>query len=107
MRGILVDYARARHTEKRGAALPAVTLPDSRAATPAPDLDILDLNAALDELEQLDPTQSRVVELRYFGGLSIEETAQVMGLSASTVKRNWILAKTWIRRRLLQGGPQP
>jgi RNA polymerase sigma factor (TIGR02999 family) len=106
MRGILVDYARARQTEKRGAGAQSITLSEADAAASGPDLDILDLNAALDELEKLDPFQSRVVELRYFGGLSIEETAEVACVSASTVKREWILAKTWIRRRLLDGRPQ-
>lgn len=103
MRGILVDYARARRSQKRGAGTPTVTLSEADAPAPEPDLDILDLNAALDELQQLDPLQSRVVELRYFGGLSIEDTAEVTGVSVSTVKREWLVAKTWIRRRLLGG----
>ncbi len=103
MRGILVDYARARRRQKRGAGAPTITLSEADAAIPETDLDILDLNAALDELQKLDPLQSRVVELRYFGGLSIEDTAEVTGVSVSTVKREWLVAKTWIRRRLLGG----
>ena len=68
-----------------------------------PDIDVLALNDALKELEILDPMQGRIVELRYFSGLSIPETAEATGVSESTVKREWIVAKTWIRRRLLEG----
>jgi RNA polymerase sigma factor (TIGR02999 family) len=102
MRGILVDHARARRADKRGGGAVSITLSDGRAPTTAPDVDVLDLHTALEELERLDPAQSRVIELRYFGGLSIDETAEVMGVSASTVKREWVLAKTWIRRRMTQ-----
>jgi RNA polymerase sigma factor (TIGR02999 family) len=102
MRGILVDYARARQTRKRGAGQVNLTLIDTDAAALPPDVDVLDLNTALGELEGIDPFQARIVELRYFGGLSIEETAELESISASTVKREWIMAKTWIRRRLLQ-----
>ncbi len=103
MRGILVDHARARQTEKRGCRLPTLTIADTDAATPPQDVEILDVHAALDELEKLDAFQGRVVELRYFGGMSIEETAEALGVSVSTVKREWVLAKTWIRKRLLRG----
>lgn len=102
MRRILVDYARARATAKRDSSELRVALhntPDESAT----DAGVLDLNAALDELEQLDPPRGRLVEMRYFGGLSIEEAAEALGVSASTVKRDWILAKTWLRRRLLKG----
>jgi RNA polymerase sigma factor (TIGR02999 family) len=102
MRSILVDYARARLTQKRGAGQLNLTLTDTDAATTPPDVDVLDLHIALEELEAIDPFQSRIVELRYFGGLSIDETAELESISASTVKREWIMAKTWIRRRLLQ-----
>jgi RNA polymerase sigma factor (TIGR02999 family) len=102
MRGILVDYARARQTQKRGAGQVALSLVDTDAAAPPPDVDVLDLNTALDELDAIDPLQSRIVELRYFGGLTIEDTAELESVSPSTVKREWIMAKTWIRRRLLQ-----
>lgn len=107
MRGILVDYARARQTEKRGGQIPTLTLTDTDASSAATGVDILDLHRALEELEKLDSFQSHVVELRYLGGLSIPETAAVTGVSESTVKREWLVAKTWIRRRLLQerGGP--
>ena len=101
MRNILVDYARARQTQKRG-GLVNLTVVDAGASTKPPEVEILDLNTALHELESIDAFQSRIVELRYFGGLSIDETADLERVSASTVKREWIMAKTWIRRRLLQ-----
>ena len=102
MRNILVDYARARQTRKRSAAQVTLTIAGIDAASLPAEVEILDLNSALDELEAVDWFQSRVVELRYFGGLSIEETAEVESVSASTVKREWIMAKTWIRRRLME-----
>jgi RNA polymerase sigma factor (TIGR02999 family) len=102
MRGILVDHARARRAAKRGGGALTITVSERHAATDPPEVDVIDLHDALEALEKLDPQQSRVLELRYFGGLTIEETAEVMGTSASTVKRDWILAKTWIRRRLLR-----
>jgi RNA polymerase sigma factor (TIGR02999 family) len=102
MRGILVDYGRARRTAKRDAGQLRVAL-YSRPGEGAMDADVVDLNDALDDLEKLNAVQSRVVELRYFGGLSIEEAAEALNLSLSTVKRDWLLAKTWLRRRLLEG----
>lgn len=104
MRGILVDYARARLAAKRQGDPAAFTVALSTPST-VPPVDLLDLHAALQELETIDATQSRVVELRYFGGLSIEETANAMGISGSTVNREWILAKTWLRRRILGREP--
>jgi RNA polymerase sigma factor (TIGR02999 family) len=101
MRGILVDYARARRTAKRGSGALTITLSEHQPAAEEPAVDILDLHEALQELEKLDPDQSRVVELRYFGGFSIEEAAEAMGISPSTVKREWLFAKTWLHRRLL------
>ncbi len=106
MRGILVDHARARRTAKRSGDGMTVALEERRAPADTQDVDVLDLHAALEELETLDAAQSRVVELRYFGGLTIEEAAVVMGVSASSVKREWVLAKTWLRRRML-GGKRP
>ncbi len=106
MREILVDYARAKRTAKRGGGAITVTLSDPPAA-PVAGVDVLDLHGALAELEKVHPGQGRVVELRYFGGLSIEEAAEVMGVSTSTVKREWIVAKTWIHRRLLGAGASP
>jgi RNA polymerase sigma factor (TIGR02999 family) len=103
VRNVLVDHARAREASKRGSGAFTVVLTDEVARVPAPEVNLLDLDAALCELERLDPQHSRIVELRYFAGLSIEETAAVVGTSASSVKRDWVLAKTWIRRRM-EGG---
>ena len=107
MRTILIDHARARKSRKRGGGIASFTLIDSDAVTAPPNVEILELNAALEELEKLDPMQGRIVELRYFTGLSIPETAEAVGVSESTVKREWIVAKTWIRRRLLEGKSEP
>ena len=106
MRSILVDYARARLAKKRGGGAP-VTVVEANTPSPTMAVDVLDLNAAMDELAKLDPFQAQVVELRYFGGLSVRETAEVTRVSESTVKREWILAKTWIRRRILEEGSRP
>jgi RNA polymerase sigma factor (TIGR02999 family) len=106
MRSILIDYARARRSLKRGGGIPPLAIIDTDAAVSPPSIDVLELNEALQELEVLDPLTVRIVELRYFSGLSIPETAEATGVSESTVKREWVLAKTWIRRRLLEGKSQ-
>ena len=103
MRSILIDYARARKSIKRGGGVPALPLIDTDAVATPPDVDILQLNEALEELEKFDRLQGRVVELRYFSGLSIPETAEALCISESSVKREWTIAKTWIRRRMLEG----
>ncbi len=100
VRAVLVDHARARRAVKRGAGAIGVELTDGAAAVPPPPIDLLDLDAALTALEQLDAQQSRIVELRHFAGLSIEETASVLDISPSSVKRDWLVAKTWIRRHM-------
>ena len=100
VRAVLVDHARARDAAKRGDGAVGVELSEEHASVDAPAVDVLDLDAALVELEAMDSEQSRIVELRYFAGLSIEETAEAMGTSPSSVKRGWLAAKTWIRRRL-------
>lgn len=101
MRHLLVDHARRRRAAKRG-GLP-VTLDEGRFDLGA-DLtqteEILAVDELLDRLSRLDPQQARVIELRYFGGLSIEETAEAMGLSVRTVKRDWTMAKAWLRGQL-------
>jgi RNA polymerase sigma factor (TIGR02999 family) len=105
MRNILVDNARARRTEKRGGGLQPVTF-DVAAFVPAgSDPDVVALDEALRELEARDPVRSRVVELRYFGGLSIEEVAEVMRVSSPTVKRHWTTARAWLHRELSRRGP--
>ena len=105
MRGILVDYARAKRTAKRGGGALTVALAECHSPALAPAVDVLDVHEALEELEKIHRVQSQVVELRYFGGFSIEEVAELTGVSASTVKREWIVAKTWIHRRMLRREP--
>lgn len=99
MRRILVDHARARHAAKRGDGL-KVTLDEGMAQAEAQSLDVLALDRALNELVKLDEQQGKVVELRYFAGLSIEETAEAMSISAATVKREWTMAKAWLARAI-------
>jgi RNA polymerase sigma factor (TIGR02999 family) len=100
IRGILVDYARAKLTVKRGAGAAQISLSDAMIGQDPGEVDLLDLDNALNALQKLDPQQSQIVEMRFFGGLSIEETAEVLKVSPSTVKRDWIMAKTWIRRQM-------
>jgi RNA polymerase sigma factor (TIGR02999 family) len=100
MRQILVDAARARRAEKRGGDSPRVPLEDWVAAEPAKDVEILALDEALSRLAQEDVRRSKVVELRYFGGLTAEETAAVLGVSVETVTRDWKVARLWLRRQL-------
>jgi RNA polymerase sigma factor (TIGR02999 family) len=107
MRTILIDHARARKRKRRGGGETNFSLRDSDAEVPPSDVEILDLNSALEDLEKLDPMQGRIVELRYFSGLTIPETAEATGVSESTVKHEWIVAKRWIRRRLPEGKNEP
>ena len=100
VRAVLVDHARARGAVKRGDGAVGVELAEGHASVAARPVDLLDLDAALVELEAMNAEQSRIVELRYFAGLSIDETAEALAISPSTVKRGWLAAKTWIRRRL-------
>lgn len=100
MRRILVDYARASHREKRGGGAIVLAL-DEHLDTPAhKGLQLIALDDALNDLEKLDPQQSRVVELRFFAGLSIEETAEVLHLSKATVNRDWVRARAWLLRAI-------
>lgn len=102
MRHLLVDHARRRLAAKRGdgAAMAQIDELADIIASPLPDERLLDLNAALDQLSLLDERQGRIVELRFFAGLSIEETAGVMALSPSTVKREWATARAWLYREV-------
>ncbi|MEP6706414.1 MAG: sigma-70 family RNA polymerase sigma factor [Pyrinomonadaceae bacterium] len=101
MRRILVDHARLRHAEKRGGAeQQRLSITSAGDLAIKPDLDVLALHEALEELATIDPQQSRIVELKFFGGLSIEETAEVMKLGHATVERDWKMARAWLRRKL-------
>jgi RNA polymerase sigma factor (TIGR02999 family) len=101
MRQVLIDHARAAKAVKRGRAL-CVTLSEAQAASPPPDVDLLALDEALEALGRLDPRQERLVELRFFGGLTVEEAAAAEGVSVATAHREWALAKAWLYRRLKQ-----
>jgi len=111
MRQILVQRARARHAEKRGGKdAERITLDESimigdgdlsrRSAEREGGVDVLELDAALEKLAALDPQQARIVELRYFGGLTVEEAAETLDISPATVKRHWTLARAWLRKEL-------
>ena len=102
MRRILVDHARARLADKRGGGQAHVTLSDGVNAPAAEDaMEVVALHEALERLAAMDPDQARIVELRYFGGLTIEETAEATGVSPTTVKAEWAIARAWLRRELL------
>lgn len=105
MRRVLVDLARARTARKRGSKAVRVSLSDVDAGVGAkdPDPEIWELDDALTELSSFDPHLGRLVELRYFAGLSVVETAEVMGQSPATVKRHWQVAKGWLHRRITKG----
>jgi RNA polymerase sigma-70 factor (ECF subfamily) len=103
MRQVLVDHARSRGYQKRGAGAQRVSLDEALLASPGPSLDVVALDRALDALAAVDERKSRVVELRFFGGLSVEETADLLHLSNDTIKRDWRLAKLWLLREL-EGG---
>jgi len=100
MRRVLVDYARERDAQKRGAGALRVPLADSVAIAAADRTDVLAVDDALNRLNAIDPDQVRLVELRFFGGLTIEETAEVMGWWAGSVKREWVVAKAWLQREI-------
>jgi RNA polymerase sigma-70 factor, ECF subfamily len=104
MRQILVQRARARRAAKRGGAPQRVTLDDALLAGEGASVDILALDEALTRLAEIDPTQAKVVELRYFGGLTIEETAAALRSSPATVKREWAMARAWLKNELGPGG---
>ncbi len=97
MRHILVDYARSRQAAKRGGDGARVSLSSASPNERGQDFDILALHEALERLEAFDPQKARIVEVRYFGGLTIEQTAEVLGISAASVKRGWTLARAWLR----------
>ena len=103
MRRVLVDYSRGHHAAKRGGYAGKIYLKEAEVAVKGRGADVVAVDRALDRLEQLDPLQASLVELRFFGGLSIEETASVLGISPATVKRHWNVAKAWLARELRSG----
>jgi RNA polymerase sigma factor (TIGR02999 family) len=101
MRRILVDFARSRRYGKRGGGVPALALDDAAMLSGEKTTDLVALDEALSSLSKLDLRQSRVVELRFFGGLTVEETAEVLKVSAGTIRRDWSLARAWLRREIV------
>lgn len=104
MRHILVDYARTKHSQKRGGWQERITLADDAVSTKSNSKEIIALDDALKNLEQIDVRRSRVVELKFFGGLTMEEIAEVLNISSDTVKRDWKFARTWLLREVLGTG---
>ena len=104
MRRILVSHARGRHAAKRGGGGQRITLEEGLAVAPERDVNLLALDEALTKLESIDPEKTRMVELRFFSGLSIEETATVLGVSPRTVDRQWEIAKAWLHREIVAAG---
>jgi RNA polymerase sigma factor (TIGR02999 family) len=100
MRHVLVDHARAKKAAKRGGGQERVTMVDAAAPAGASALDVLDVDDALEELGRMDPRKARVVELRFFGGLTEQEAAHALGVSATTVEDDWRFARAWLHRRL-------
>jgi len=100
MRRILVDHARTRKRAKRGGSDIRVPLEDAVAIAKAPQLDVVALDEALNRLAEIDEQQGKIVELRFFSGLTVEETAEVLGISPATVKRDWSMAKAWLHREI-------
>jgi RNA polymerase sigma factor (TIGR02999 family) len=103
MRRVLVDYARSRGYHKRGAGAAPLALDEARLASPDRDPQILELDEALDRLARQDPRKAQAVELRFFGGFSVEETAEALGVSPQTVLRDWAFVKAWLMREMGRG----
>ena len=113
MRHVLVDYARQRNAQRRGDGAMKLSLSDTKAALEVEEaqaatfdesgVDVVAIDSALQKLEKIDAPQSRIVELRYFGGLTLEETASVTGITVASVKREWTMARAWLRRELGHG----
>lgn len=105
MRRILVDHAKTQRRQKRGGGAPVVSLDDVAVMSPERSQELLDLDAALERLQAFDARKARLVEMRYFAGLSVEETAEVLGVSVATVMRDWRVAKAWLQRELESPAP--
>jgi RNA polymerase sigma-70 factor (ECF subfamily) len=103
MRRILVDYSRGHDAKKRGGGVEKVFLEEAVGVAKEKGADVIALDEALTKLSEFDPQQARLVELRFFGGLSIEESAEVLGVSRTTIKRNWNVTKAWLARELRHG----
>jgi RNA polymerase sigma factor (TIGR02999 family) len=106
MRRILVDYARSHGNQKRGGSAIRLSLDDANVFSEDQESDFVALDDALNRLTELDERKSRVVELRFFGGLTVEETAEVLKVSPFTVHRDWRLAKAWLYREITAGSPR-
>ena len=104
MRRILIDSARKHAAAKRGGPQAELSLDEVADIALEPDINLLKLDEALNELAKIDPRQSRIVELRYFGGLTIEETAEVISVSPATVKREWMMARAWLHQEITERG---
>ena len=102
MRQILVDYARRHRASKRGSGLCMLTLDDVGALSQQKEVDVIAIDDALHALAEVDPRQSQVVELRFFAGLSLQETSEVMGIATATVQRDWTAARAWLYREISQ-----
>lgn len=102
MRRILVDHAREKQAQKRGGGLTKIALEGAISFPQQREFDLVALDDALEALAELDPAQSKIVELRFFGGLTIDETAEAMRISPATVKREWKMAKAWLHKRIVR-----
>ncbi len=100
MRRILVDHARLRNREKRGGGRPRISLEDALTLTPGLDADVLAVDEALEKLAELDDTQAKIVEMRFFGGMSVDEVAEALGMPKRSVERQWTITRAWLRREL-------
>jgi RNA polymerase sigma factor (TIGR02999 family) len=105
MRQILVEYARGHSAAKRGGSACKLTLDEAELLTSQVDVDVVALDRALTELSEVDVQQGRIVELRFFGGLTIEDTSELLGISPATVKRDWITARAWLHRAIYGESP--
>jgi RNA polymerase sigma factor (TIGR02999 family) len=105
MRQILVEHARGRNADKRGGHALRIELDDSLALAQQDDVDVIALDQALQQLSELDAQQGRIVELRFFAGLTIEDTSEVLGISPATVKRDWVTARAWLFRAMKGEAP--
>ena len=103
MRRILVDYARSRCYAKRGGGAQKVSFEENMAVSSRRAANVIALDEALTTLAEIDPRKSRMIELRFFGGLSIEETAKILGVSPGTIRRDWTMAKAWLQREVNSG----